>query len=208
MGLLIKFKLLSLEKKLLIVFLAICIALPFVMVKSPLEVVTHSLPLWVNFQGAVGLLWVTQGKPIWQAAVACYGISTVELLILYLGGFGIKIALTKLLQSLRRKLMAGLRIPFSKDKIVLVEKRNPYQRLNDFTNHKKTQFTDWLKKRDLWVIFLFLLLPLPVTDILAALALGAKELRYGHWYLAAVNLPHMFLVIYLLYVGVDFLFIA
>ncbi len=206
MRLLNRFKILPLERKFLILFIAICIALPFSMARSPFEIIAYSLPLWINFHGTVGLLWVTSGKPLWQASLACYGISSVAILGFYFGTFGVRILLRKAINWLRKQLVKGPRIPFSENQLLLLGKRTGYQKINSFTGDKKRNFIGWLKRKSVWVILLFLFLPLPITDILAAVALGTRNLKYGHWYLLAVNLPHIFLVVFLLYLGVDFFF--
>lgn len=198
-------KTLSLERKLLAVFIVICIVLPFSMARSPLEVVSHSIPLWIYFHVEVGF-WFTSGKPFWQAALACFGISSVELLGLYFGTFGIRFLLRKTFNWLRKQLEKGLKLPFG-NQILFLKERSGYQKINSFTKSKKKQFVGWLGRQSIWIILLFLFLPLPVTDILAAIALGSKGLKYGHWYLMAINLPHIFLVIFLLQLGVNFLFL-
>lgn len=177
------------------------------MARSPFEIITYSLPLWINFHGTVGLLWVTSGKPLWQAFLACYGISSVGILGFYFGTFGVKILLRKAVNWLKKQLEKGLRIPFSEHQLLLLKKGTGYQKINSFTEDKKRSFVGWLERKNVWIILLFLFLPLPITDILAAIALGTRDLKYGHWYLLAVNLPHIFLIIFLLYLEVDFFFL-
>ena len=206
MGSLNRFTALTLERKLLILFVGICIALPFSMARSPLEVLSHSLPLWVYFHGAVSY-WFISGKPLWQAFLAVYGIATAETLGLYFGTFGARVLLEKGISWLMEKLEKGLEIPFSKNQILVLKKRTGYQNFNSFTMDRKRVFAKWLGEQSVWIILLFLFLPFPVTDIVAAVALGTKKLKYGHWYLAAVNLPHILLVVYLLRLGVNFFFI-
>ncbi|MBL7142375.1 MAG: hypothetical protein ISS83_01830 [Candidatus Pacebacteria bacterium] len=205
MGNLKKFTALSVEKKLLIIFVIVCLALPFSFSRSPIEILSHSLPLFVYFQGTVSY-WLISGKPLWQASLACYGISTVQLFCIYFGTFGIMIFLKKTLNWLKKQLEKGLVLPFSKNQMLILKKRTGYQALNSFANDKKQKFTVWLGEQNTWIILLFLLLPLPVTDIIAAAALGVKGLKYGHWYLAAVNLPHIFLIVYLLSLGINLFF--
>ena len=203
MGNLKKFTVLSVEKKLLIVFIIVCLVLPFSFSRSLMEILSHSLPFFVSFQGATGY-WIISGKPLWQAGLACYGISTVEIFCIYFGTFGIRIFVKKAANWLKRRLEKGLALPFSKDQILILKKRTGYQTLNSFTEDKKQRFTVWLEKQSTWIILLFLFLPLPLTDIIAAAALGVKGLKYGHWYLAAVNLPNTFLIVYLLRLGISF----
>jgi len=206
LGNLNRFLALSVERKLLILFIGICIALPFSMVRSPPEVISYSLPLWVYFQGAVSY-WLYSGKPFWQACLAVYGISTVEMFGLYFGTFGVRILLETAINWLKKNLEKGLEIPFSENQLVILKKRTGYQNFNSFAKDKKKRFAGWLGRQSVWIILLFLFFPFPVTDILATVALGTRRLKYGHWYLAAVNLPHILLVVYLLRLGVNFLFL-
>ena len=205
MGTLNRFSSLSLEKKLLALFIGICIALPFSMARSPLEVLSYSLPLWINFQVAAGF-WFASGKPFWQTSLACYGISSVEILGLYFGTFGVRFLLRKIVNWLRRELEKGLKLPFG-NQVLFLQEKSGYQKFDSFSESKKKQFIGWLGKQSVWIILLFLFLPLPLTDVLAAIALGVKGLKYGHWYLMAVNLPHIFLIGFLLRLGVNFLFL-
>jgi hypothetical protein len=195
-----KLKALSREKKFIILFIVICCAIPFSIARSPLEVISHSVPLFVYFHVEVGH-WLASGKPFWQVALACYGVSSAELLGWYLGGFGVRILFEKITKKLRK----GVKIPFGNQLLPLRE-RKEYKRLNSFARRSKENFAGWLKKQSIWIIFFFLLLPLPFTDIAAAVALGTKKIKYGHWYLVAINLPHIFLVVYLLRLGVDLFF--
>ena len=89
----------------------------------------------------------------------------------------------------------------------VLKERTGYRRFNSFAEDKKKRFIGWLGRRSVWVILFFLFLPFPVTDILATVALGARGIKYGHWYLAAINLPHIYLVVFLLKLGVAFLFL-
>ena len=205
MGSFSKFTALTLERRILILFVVICIALPFSMARSPLEILSHSIPLWIYFHGAVSY-WFISGKPFWQAFLAVYGIATVEVLGLYFGTFGVRVLLGKGISWLKENLEKGLEIPLSKNQILILKKKTGYQNFNSFTRDKKRIFAKWLGRQSVWIILLFLFLPFPVTDILAAVALGTRKQKYGHWYLAAVNLPHILLVVYLLRLGVNFFF--
>jgi len=125
---------------------------------------------------------------------------------LYFGTFGVRTLLGKTASWLAEKLEKELEIPFSKNQVIVLKRKTGYQNFNSFTRDKKKRFGTWLSRQSIWIILLFLFLPLPVTDILAAVALGTRKLKYGHWYLAAVNVPHIFLVVYLLRLGVNFFF--
>jgi hypothetical protein len=200
-----RFAALTLERKILILFVAVCIVLPFGMARSPLEIFSHSIPLWIYFHGAVSY-WFISGKPFWQAYLAVYGISTAEMLGLYFGTFGVRVLLGKGISWLKESLEKGLAVPFSKNQILVLKKKTGYQDFNSFAQDKKKIFAEWLEKQSVWIILLFLFLPFPVTDIIAAIALGTKSKKYGHWYLAAVNVPHILLIVYLLRLGVNFFF--
>ena len=208
MGYLGRFRTLTLERKLLVIFTGICIALPFSIASialSPWKIFLYAAPLWIYFHGGVSL-WFASGKPLWQTALACYGVSSAEILGIYFGTFGLRLLTRKGSNWLKIKLQKGIRLPFSNQFLVLKE-RVGYHKFNSFTEDKKTRFIGWLEKQSIWVILFFLLIPIPVTDILATVTLGTKGLKYGHWYLVAVNLPHIFLVVYLLKLGVTFLFL-
>ena len=203
-----KFAVLSLERKLLVLFLALCISLPFSMASldvPPLKIFVYAAPLWIYFHGGIGL-WVADGKPLWQAALACYGVSSVEILGIYFGTFGFRLLLKRTIGWLKRKLQKGVKIPFG-NQFLFLKERSGYRQLNSFTENKKRIFVGWLGRQSIWIILLFLFLPLPVSDILATVVLGARGLKYGHWYLMAINLPHIFLLVYLLYLGIDFAFL-
>ncbi len=196
------------ERKLLVLFIGICITLPFSMASitlPPLEMFFHVAPLWVYFHGGIGI-WVASGKPLWQTALACYGISSVEMLGIHFGAFGIRLLLKKAFNWLKRKLRKGVKLPLG-DQFLILKEKSRYQKFNSFTEDKKRRFIGWLGRRGLWIILSFLLLPLPFSDILATVTLGARGLKYGHWYLVAINLPHIFLIVYLLYLGIDFIFL-
>jgi len=196
------------ERKLLVLFIGICIALPFSMASInlfPWKIFLYAGPLWIYFHGGVSI-WFASGKPIWQAALACYGVSTVEILGIYFGTFGLRLLTRRIFGWLKRKLQKGIKLPFGNQFLILKE-RTGYRRFNSFAEDKKKRFIGWLGRRSVWVILFFLFLPFPVTDILATVALGARGIKYGHWYLAAINLPHIYLVVFLLKLGVAFLFL-
>ncbi len=109
---------------------------------------------------------------------------------IYFGTFGVRLAMN----WLKKKLEKGLKLPFGNQFLFLKEKSG-YQKLNSFTDSKKKQFIGWLGRQSIWIILLFLFLPIPITSILATVALGTRRLKYGHWYLVAINLPHIFLVV-------------
>ena len=200
MGNLKKFKALSVEKKLLIVFISVCLALPFSFSRSPSEIFSHSLPLFIWFHGTVGY-WLFSGKPLWQASLACYGISTLGILCIYFGIFGLRILVKKAINWLMKRLKKGMEIPFSKDRVLVLKKRTRYQALSSFAKRRKRKITIQLEKQSTWI--LLLLFFVPVLDAIAVAVLGVRGIKYGHWYLAAANLPRIFLIVFLLSLGIN-----
>jgi hypothetical protein len=197
-----RFKALSREKKLLFLFVVICFALPFIIVRYP----THYFPLFIYFQGEIGH-WFASGKPFWQITLACYGVSSLELMGWYFGSFGIRILIEKAMNWLKPRLERGIKIPLRiRNQYLFLKLGKGYKKINSFLKKRRGNFAEWLNRQSIWIIFFFLLLPLPFTDIAAGVALGAKKIKYGHWYLVAVNLPHIILIVYLIYWGVDFFF--
>jgi len=196
---------LPLERKLLFVFLWICIVLPFIMmVRSPSEIPSHVFPLWINFYGGLGL-WRANSKPLWQAFLACYGVSSVGIIAIYLGSVGGEILFFRLKNWLVARLKKGLTIPLKS--IALILKIDPsYQKFNSFTEHRKRRFTEWLSKKSTIFILLILLIPLPFSDIIATVAMEIKKEKYGLWYLLAANLLHVYLIVFLIYRGTEFFF--
>jgi len=191
----------STEKKLLAAFIIICLVLPFGFSRSPEEIISHAIPLFIWLHGTVGY-WLFSGKPVWQTSLACYGISTVLSLGVYFGTFGISLAAEKAVNWLKKQLKRGVKIPFSKDQILVLKKRTGYQILNSFAEARKQKIAKQMEKKSNWILLLFFFVP--VLDIVAVAVLGARRLKYGHWYLALANLPRIFLIVYLLSLGIDF----
>lgn len=166
------------EKRFLIFFIILCIALPFSMVRNTLEIASHVLPLW-GFYGYVGF-WSYTGKPIWQAFLATYGITSLGIIAVYFGTGIIQYTITKIRNRFGFK-------KYQKKKIV---------------KEKKHRFAKWLAKGNVWVILFVLVFPFPYTDPAATIAMKMKGVKYGLWYLLLLNLPHMFFIVWLFYKGV------
>jgi len=189
------------EKKLLIFFIMICLLLPFSFSDSLIEIFSHSLPLFTVMHLEAGY-WIASGKPLWQTYLACYGVSTVEMFIIYFGFLGIRIMIGKTLNWLKRQLQKGMRIPFSQNQILILKKKTGYQALNSFANKKKHGFATWLGKQSIVVILVFFFFP--VFDAIATAVLGLRKLQYGHWYLAAANLLRIFILVIAMTLGINF----
>ncbi len=200
-----KFKNLSLDRKLIFLFTLICASLPFAMARSPAEIVSDSLPLWANFYVEVGF-WFADGKPFWQGFLACYGIATVEMFSLYFGTFGFRVLVGKIFSWIKKQLKKGVRIPFSENQLLFIRKRSGYDNLNHFTDGRKQKFVAWLSKQSTWILLLVIFLPIMGSDLSATAILGTRKIKYGHWYIAAVNIPHVFLIVLSVYFGIDFFF--
>jgi hypothetical protein len=188
-----KFKKLTLERKFLLIFIVACATLPFAMTENPTELYSRALPLWVSYGWAT--TWLCDGKPIWQVVLAVYGILTVEILATYFGLHLGQLALRRLTKKIKEALVKGLKLPFSGNTLLLIEKRSGWQGVNSLAKKGRNRLSEKLNKGSLIIIFLFLLIPAPLTDVIAVTALTARKLKYGHWYLVAVNLPHTFLLI-------------
>lgn len=209
MGNLKKFTALPVEKKLLIVFVIICLALPFSF-SYPLK---ETLPLFVWFHGAAGY-WLFSGKPIWQASLACYGTSTLGILCVYFGTFGLRILIEKAINWLRKwlKIMVAVvkkAINWLRKRlkiIVIIEKAINWlkEQLKKLTTviFPKAQIAAELEKRSTWILLFFFFVP--VLDVIVVTILGARKIKYGHWYLVAANLPRIFIIIGSMSLGIDF----
>lgn len=179
-----KFRTLPLERKLIGIFLVICAALPFTMVRSSLEIASHTLPLLMNYYVGIGL-WYATGKPLWQIFFASYGIASVGIILFYLGTAGVQFGLGRATKWLGSK------------------RESKYQKLNSFTEDKKKRIGEWFGKRSLWWIFGLLILPLPITDQAAAIAIKLREIQYGLWYLLAANFLRIYLTVLGIHLGID-----
>jgi len=204
--LLTKFKNLPLERKIFVLFLLLCAMLPFIVVRSPVHIFSESMPFWLNFYGATGL-WFSNGKSFWQAFLMSFGVSTVEMFSVYFGFMGFRVLVGKGFSWIRKQLKKGIKIFISEKQSILIKTirgRSGYDSLNHFTNHTKQKFINWLSKLSTITLIFILLIPAPFTDISAAAILGARKLKYGHWYIATVNILHIFLIVGAEYLGMDF----
>lgn len=203
---LIKFKNLSLERKLLALFILICISLPFSVARSPIEIFSRSIPLWSTY--LLVSFWFADGKNFWEGLLACYGITTVELLFIYFGTFGFRISIGKFFSWIKKQLKKGVVIPISGTQLILIKnmrKRSGYDSVNNFTKNKKQKFANWLSRRGTGMLLFIIFLPIPWSDLLATAILGTRKIKYGHWRIAAVNIPHMLMIIYLVFLGTNLL---
>jgi hypothetical protein len=158
-----------------------------------MELLSRSLPLWASYGWATA--WICDGKPIWQVVLAVYGILTVEILATYFGLHLGHLALRRLTKKIKEALVKGLKLPFSGNTLLLIEKRSGWQSVNSLAKKGKNRLSEKLNKGSLIIIFLFLLIPAPLTDVIAVTALTARKLKYGHWYLAIANVPHVVLLV-------------
>lgn len=186
-----KFKLLSLEKKLVVIVFLLCILLPFGMVRNPGEIATYVLPLWGCYYGYVGV-WAYSGIPMWRAFLACYGIASFGIISLYFGIAGIMYFVSKFkwLSKIKSKIFKNK----ASDSKVKKETR-------------KEKFTKWMSRQSIWVILFALFLPLPYSDPAATIAMKLKNVKYGLWYLLAVNILHVYLIVWCVYSGVNLIII-
>ncbi|MFH1582189.1 MAG: hypothetical protein ABIA08_00270 [bacterium] len=164
------------------------------------------MPFWLNFYGATGF-WFSNGKPFGEALLICFGISTVEMFSVYFGFWGFRILIGKGFSWIKKQLTKGVKISVSEKQLLFVrtmKKRSGYDSLNHFTSHRKQKFLGWLSKRGTIPLLAIILAPVPYTDLSATAVLGARKLKYGHWYIAAVNVPHIFGIVLAEYFGIDF----
>ena len=167
---------------------------------------SETMPFWLNFYGATGL-WFSNGKPFGEAFLICFGISTVEMFSVYFGFWGFRVLVGKGFSWIRKQLEKGVKISISEKQLLFMrtmKKRSGYDSLNHFTRRRKQKFLSWLSKRGTIPLLLFILAPAPYTDLSATAILGARKLKYGHWYIAAVNVPHILLIVSAEYFGLDF----
>lgn len=188
-----KFIKLTLERKLLLFFICLCILLPFAMARTPLELLSRSLPLWASYGWAT--TWICDGKPVWEVSSAVYGIITVEMLAIYFGFSLGRTLIAEVGKILKRNLKRGLKIPFSENTLLLVERKTGWKTASSFAEKENKKICERLSKGSIVIIFILLLAPLPLTDVVAVTALGTKKIKYGHWYLAIANIPHVVLLV-------------
>lgn len=72
------------EKKILIVLMFIFILLPFAVARNLGEIFSRVSLLWINYV-LFAWYWAYAGEPIWRTLLACYGISSVGVILIYLG---------------------------------------------------------------------------------------------------------------------------
>jgi len=164
------------EKRIIFIVTIVCITLPFLMIDNTLEIASLVLPLWVYYPGVSGI-WFHQNKSFLEVFLACYGVGNFGIIFFYFG--------TGLIQSLVRKIL---------------RKMKPIQ------NHRKEKIAKWTNKQNVFLILLIFLLPLPWSDSIATIAMELKKIRHGLWYLLALNILHVLIVIFIVRSGFNLLF--
>lgn len=119
------------EKIAAIVFFFICILLPLGMVRSPTEIGSHVLPLWGCYYGWAGY-WLYTGKPFWQVVLACYGISSAGVIVLFWG--------TGLFQIIFTWLKKHFGIENIRNKNPIIEFQTAFQSLAEREEKNKREF--------------------------------------------------------------------
>lgn len=192
-----KFRTTSRANKLLIIFTVLCFLVPFAVVRSPMEMISHVLPIWLPL-GAPGLFgittyWLYTGMPFWRTFLAVYGATSFGIILFYSGTAGLMYFLPKWKW-------------FSKIKLKIFKDRRGDNRINGKENGK-TKLGKWLARQNIWffifLLILFLLLPLPWTDQVAAVAMKLKNVKYGLWYLLALNAAQSLIVLFCVYFGIS-----
>ena len=168
------------EKRIIFVFTILCIALPFLMISNPLEIASLVLPLWIWYPGVSGI-WFYHDKTFLEVFLACYGVGNIGIISFYLG--------TELVHSLIEKTLKKL-----KSKKISIP------------NHHKEKVAKWTNKQNVFLILLVFLAPLPWSDSIATIAMELKKIKYGIWYLLALNALHVFIVILIVRSGINLLF--
>ena len=214
-----RFRALPLQAKLLFLYMLVCAALPFVMIRSVGET-AHAFGLWLNCYSIVAI-WHANGKPFLQTFLASYGVTSVGMAGLYLGTFGTTIIFSKLIAWLnkilfskiinllkkQKRLKGRIKFPFKSYLIILKLKIVPrYQQLNSFIAEKRKKFIGWLSRQSVWTIFLFTAIPLPFCNIIGTVAMGMKHTKYALWILLLANSIHTFLLVLFIYLGINFFF--
>lgn len=147
------------------------------MIRSPLE-----LPFLI-FYGFIGL-WSYAGKPLWQAFLALYGITSLGIIALYFG--------VSLLQYLLAKIKACFKMKRGRENKPVAQKTG-----------QNNRFTKWLNRQSVWIIFFFFILPIPYTDSIATIAVKLKNIKYGLWYLLLLHLLQTFFIVWAIYHGIE-----
>jgi len=200
-----KFLKLSLEKKFIIMFFWICVALPFCMARSPVEIFSHSIPMWINFYAGT-VFWHISGKPLWQAFLACYGVASMWMISFSLGAFGGQILFVKLINWIRSRLGKRLIISFRNPSLIL-KIGHSYQKFDSFGKSRKKRFAEWLSRQSIAIILFVLVIPLPASNNAAAIAMTIKKVKYGLWYALASNVLRMYIIVWLIYTGSELFFL-
>lgn len=255
------------EKRFLIAFIIVCVLLPFGMVRSPIEMVSHVFPLWGCYYGFVGW-WAYTGKPFWQALLACYGIASLGIIGIYLGISIIQSTFVKIKNYFRieniknGKSIADTQIAFRSMAervendgkkfslflfylrclgvalkasgiffvtlaiygvwLVITFLKKVFSKFKSRfrkpppcsksqkkkitkkkKNNKSKRLARWLGKGSIGLILFVLFFPFPWSDPIATMAMKIKGTKYGLWYLLAVNIPHVYLIVWLAYKGIE-----
>jgi len=177
------------EKKGLIAIIVLSVLFPFLMVRNPLEIPSLVLPLWLSYPGMAGV-WFYSGKNLFECFLACYGAGNIGIVCVYFG--------TSLVQFIFKKILSAKRV--SKMKVALSETKV------DLPSNKNRKVINWLNRQSLWVILLVFFLPLPWSDTISVIAMRLRGIKSGIWYLFGLNIPHVFLVVFLIYSGMSLFF--
>lgn len=175
------------EKTGLVFVIILSVALPFALIKNPLEIPSMVLPLWIWYPGMAGV-WFHSGKNLLEVFLACYGAGNIGIIFVYFG--------TGLVQFIFKKVF--LRKEVSKIEAVLSK--------IDFPESKKREFINWLELKNIWLILFIFFLPFPWSDSIATVAMRLRRIKYGIWYLFGLNTIHVLLVVFLVSSGMNLFF--
>jgi hypothetical protein len=193
------------EKIGFILIVLLSVIFPFLVVESFLEIPSLVVPLFLWYPGSIGL-WFLSEKNFGVIFLACYGAGNIGIVSVYYGVGLVELLFRTLAKILRRENGSHLSgyLFYRKARYAF---KSAKARIPRPRRSKRNQFADWLNgKNSLVLILLVYLVPFPWSDAIATAAMRLKSQRYGIWYLFAVNLPHVFLIVLAYYQGLDFIF--
>jgi len=166
------------ERKGLIVFMIVCLILPFAMIRHLVEATTLALPLFVYCYGTPAL-WFYHGKASWEIFLAAYGASSFCLICIYLGTGMVQVILKKICKKKAAEL----------PKFISEKRKRGNKVINKIINN--------LSKKAVWIILFVFFVPVPLSDSTAIIAMKLKGVKKGLWMLLALNIGHIALIVWL-----------
>jgi hypothetical protein len=193
------------EKIGFILIAVLSVIFPFLVIDSFLEIPSLVVPLFLWYPGSISL-WFFSEKNFWVVFLACYGAGNIGIISVYYGVGLIEMmfrASGKILKRSKKSNLQGY-VFYRKARYVLKRPKPAFPKLK---RSRKKRFSEWLNgKNSVALILLVFFVPFPWSDAIATAAMRLKNLRYGIWYLFAVNLAHVFFIVLAYYQGLDSIF--